>query len=382
MRWACRAPPERSRIHRRMNRPLIAIEATNLTDDRVTGIGRYTRQLIEALSALEVPAGDEFELLQMCKRSRWKLRERLAHGPRLSAAQWFGPFWPLPRPACRLLHVPDEREPPWNVPVVASVHDLYAALGINVADEGKRRRKLRHYAHLRDRCTRLVCISENTRQDFLRLVGGDPARLKVVPLGVAATFRPHSAAELAAMRARLALDGPYLLFVGATANKNLARTVEAFAAGGFGRDFTLVVAGQQPPDVLASLTQRIATLGLSSQVRFAGHVSDDDLPALYAGAAAYLFPSLYEGYGLPLLEAMASGTPVLSSDRGACPEVAAGHAVIVDPTDVDAMAAGIGATLDLPADRRAAALAHARARTWAETARGTLAVWREAIAEG
>ena len=365
-----------------MNHPLIAIEATNLADDRATGVGRYTRQLIEALSALQVPPHEEFDLLQLCKRSRWKLRGRLAHGPRLSARPWFGPFWPLPRPACRLLHVPDEREPPWNVPIVATVHDLYAALRINVADEGKRRRKLRHYAHLRDRCTRLVCVSETTRQDFLRLVGGDAARLKVVPLGVAPMFRPHSAAELAAVRARLALDGPYLLFVGATENKNLARTIEAFAAGGFGREFTLVVAGQQAPAVLASLTQRVAALGLSSRVRFAGHVSDDDLPPLYAGAAAYLFPSLYEGYGLPLLEAMASGTPVLSSDRGACPEVAAGHAVIVDPTDVDAMAAGIAATLDMSADRRAAALAHARARTWAETARGTLTVWREAMAEG
>lgn len=364
-----------------MSRPLIAIEATNLTDDRATGVGRYTRQLIQALSALEVPQHEEFELLQLCKRSRWKLRDRLALGPRLSAQSWFGPFRPLPRPACALLHVPDEREPPWRVPMVATVHDLYAALGINVDDERKRRRKLRHYVHLRDRCRRLVCVSERTRQDFLRLVGGEPARLKVVPLGVSPMFRPHSVAELAAMRARLSLDGPYLLFVGATANKNLARTVEAFVAGHFDREFTLVVAGQQAADVLASLAQRLGARGLS-RVHFAGHVSDDDLPALYAGAAAYLFPSLYEGYGLPLLEAMASGTPVLSSDRGACPEVAAGHAIIVDPTDVDALAAGIAATLDMSAERRAAALAHARARTWAETARGTLAVWREAMAEG
>jgi len=367
---------------RRMHRPLIAIEATNLADDRATGVGRYTRQLIEALSALQVPPDEEFDLLQVCKRSRWKRRERLAHGPRLSARPWLAPCWPLAAPPCALLHVPDEREPPWNVTKVATVHDLYAALGINVADEATRRRKLRRYAHLRDRCARLVCISESTRQDFLRLVGGDPARLKVVPLGVAPMFRPHAAAELAAMRARLALEGPYLLFVGATANKNLARTIEAFAAGAFGRDFTLVVAGEQPPDMLASLTRRLSHLGLASRVRFAGHVSDADLPPLYAGAAAYLFPSLYEGYGLPLLEAMASGTPVLAGDRGACPEVAAGHAVLVDPTDVDALAAGIASTLYLSAERRAAALAYARTRTWAETARGTLAVWREAMAEG
>ena len=364
-----------------MTRPTIAIEATNLTDERATGVGRYTRQLVEALSVLDVPPNEEFELLQLCKRSRWKLRERLAQGPRLSTQSWYGPFWPLPRPACGLLHVPDEREPRWNVPMVATVHDLYAALHINYVDEGKRQRKLRHYEHLRDRCTRLICVSENTRQDFLRLVGGDPARLKVVHLGVSPIFRPHSAAEIDAIRARLRLEGPYLLFVGATANKNLARVVEAFAAGGFGREFSLVVAGQQPPELRASLTGRLGALGLASRVHFAGHVSDADLPPLYAGAAAYLFPSLYEGYGLPILEAMASGTPVLASDRGGCPEAAASHAVIADPVDIDAMAAGIAATLAMSAERRAAALAHARARTWAETARGTLAVWREAMAE-
>jgi glycosyltransferase involved in cell wall biosynthesis len=364
-----------------LTRPRIAIEATNLTDDRVTGVGRYTRQLVEALATLDVPPHEEFELLQLCKRTRWKQRERLAQGPRLSARSWYGAIWPLPRPACRLVHVPDERHPPWNVPMVATVHDLYAALRINYVDERKRLRKLRFYEFLRDRCTRLVCISESTRQDFLRLVGGDPARLWVVPPGVSPVFRPHAADELQAVRTRFGIDGPYLLFVGATANKNLARTVEAFAAGGFGRALSLVVAGEQPPEVQASLTARLAALGLAPRVRFAGHVGDVELPALYAGAAAYLFPSLYEGYGLPILEAMASGTPVLTSDRGGCPEAAAGHAVIVDPTEVDAIVAGIAAALEMPAERRAAALAHARGRTWAETARGTLRVWQEAMAE-
>jgi glycosyltransferase involved in cell wall biosynthesis len=116
--------------------------------------------------------------------------------------------------------------------------------------------------------------------------------------------------------------------------------------------------------------------------RFAGFVSDADLPALYAGAAAYLFPSLYEGYGLPILEAMACGTPVLTSDRGSCPEAAAGHAVIADPLDVDALAAGIREAVSMTAERRAAALAYARSRTWEATARGTLAVWRDVLAEG
>lgn len=365
-----------------MTRPTFAIEATNLTDERGTGIGRYTRQLIEALSALDLPPQEEFELLQLCKRSRWKLRDRLAQGRRLSSRCWWGPVWPLPRPACAVLHVPDERQPPWRVPVVATVHDLYAALNINTADEKKRRRKLRHYEHLRDTCTRLVCVSENTRQDFLRLVGGEPARVKVVHPGVSPEFRPHTADEILAVRARHGLQGPYLLFVGSTPNKNLARVIEAFAAGGFARDLTLLVCGERSRAQGDALASRLAELGLSSRVRFAGFVSDADLPALYAGAAAYLFPSLYEGYGLPILEAMACGTPVLTSDRGSCPEAAAGHAVIADPEDIAALAAGIAAAVGMAQDRRAAALAYARTRTWEATARGTLAVWREALTEG
>jgi len=361
--------------------PTFAIEATNLTDERGTGIGRYTRQLIEALSALEVPPQEEFGLLQVCKSSRWDLRERLAQGPRLSSCRWLGPFLPLPRPRCALLHVPDEREPPWRVPVVATVHDLYASLNINQPSEKKRRQKLRHYEHLRDHCTRLICVSENTRQDFLRLVGGDPERLKVVHLGVSPVFRPHAPAEIEAVRARHGLEGPYLLFVGTTPNKNLPRVVEAFAAGHFHQDFTLVVCGQQASAVQAMLAGRLDALGVAPRVRFLGFASEEELPVLYAGAAAYLFPSLYEGYGLPVLEAMASGTPVLTSDRGSCPEAAAGHAVIADPEDIDALVAGIASALAMPEDRRAAALAYARSRSWAETARGTLAVWREALSE-
>lgn len=361
--------------------PRFAIEATNLTDERGTGIARYTRQLIEALSALPVPPQDEFELLQMCKRSRWKLRERLAHGPRLSSAMWWGPVWPLPRPACALLHVPDERQPPWRVPVTATIHDLYAALGINQPSEAKRQHKLRHYAYLRDRCNRLICVSENTRQDFLRLVGGDPARLRVVRLGVSPEFRLHTAEEIQAVRARHRIDGPYLLFVGSTPNKNLARTLEAFAAGGFAREFTLLVCGERSHAQGEALAARLAELGLTPRVRFAGFVSNADLAALYAGAAAYLFPSLYEGYGLPILEAMACGTPVLTSDRGSCPEAAAGHAVLADPENIDALAAGITAAVNMAPAQRQAALAYARTQTWEATARGTLEVWREALAE-
>jgi glycosyltransferase involved in cell wall biosynthesis len=267
------------------------------------------------------------------------------------------------------------------LPVVATVHDLYAALDINQPSEKKRLHKLRHYEHLRDTCARLICVSENTRQDFLHFVGGDPARFTVVYPGVSPLFRPHDPDQIDAVRLRLNLERPYLLFIGATPNKNLERVVQAFAAGRFGQDFALVVCGQHTPEAQAALAAHAASLGVSAHVLAIGFVSDADLPALYAGAAAYLFPSLYEGYGLPVLEAMASGTPVLTSDRGSCPEAAAGHAVIANPEDVDALAAGIAAAVSMPQAQRTAALAYARTRTWEATARGTLAVWWEVLAE-
>jgi len=356
-----------------------AIEASNLADANATGVARYTRCLIEALSALELPAADEFELVQVYKAARQPRGAAMALGPRLERRAWRGRIWPLREPRYDLLHVPDERMPPWRMPMVATIHDLYAALRINYTDEARRLRKLRTYATLRDRCARLICVSEHTRQDFLEHVGGDPSRIQVVHLGVDARFRPHAEAETAAVRRRLGIAGPYLFFIGATANKNLARVVEAFASGGAHRDYRLVVAGKLAPAALDAIRSRVTALGLADRVNLLGYVAEADLPALYAGASAFLFPSLYEGYGLPILEAMASATPVLTSDRGACSEVAAGHAVIADPQDVAALAAGVDAALAMSPARRAAACAHAATKTWERTARETLAVWRDVV---
>jgi glycosyltransferase involved in cell wall biosynthesis len=362
-------------------KPRFAIEATNLADTDATGVGRYTRCLVEALSALALAPEDDFDLLQLYKVSRQTRRAAMASGPRLSRQSWRGRVWPLRRPACDLIHVPDERMPPWSMPMVATIHDLYAALSINYTDEAKRQRKLRHYEMLRDRCARLICVSEHTRQDFLHHVGGDPARLHVVHLGVDERFRPQDDAEIARVRRRHGIEGPYLLFVGATANKNLARLLEAYAACDAHREHRLVVVGKLPQAALAAIQARLAVLGLASRVDLLGYVADAELPALYAGAAAFLFPSLYEGYGLPILEAMASGTAVLVSDRASCTEVAAGHAVVVDPQDTEALASGIGAALSMSAGRRDAARAHAATCTWERTARETLAIWR-AVAAG
>jgi glycosyltransferase involved in cell wall biosynthesis len=108
-------------------------------------------------------------------------------------------------------------------------------------------------------------------------------------------------------------------------------------------------------------------------------VPDRHLPGLYAGAAAVCLPSLYEGFGFPVVEAMACGAPVLTSDRGSLAEVAAGHAVTADPASVEALAAGLERAVELPAAARAAAQAHARGFTWERCAQGHLAAYRRAV---
>jgi len=137
------------------------------------------------------------------------------------------------------------------------------------------------------------------------------------------------------------------------------------------------------PQNPARLAALIAALELSDAVRLPGVVEDADLPALYAGADAFLYPTLYEGFGLPVVEAMASGTPVLTSSNSALQEIAGGHALLVDPMDVDAIAAGIvllATDANARAEYRELGLKRARDFSWDRTARRTLEVYASALA--
>jgi glycosyltransferase involved in cell wall biosynthesis len=147
------------------------------------------------------------------------------------------------------------------------------------------------------------------------------------------------------------------------------------------QEYALVLAGRVPAEHRPQLEASIAALGLTGRVLMPGYFDEADVPALYASAAALMFPSLYEGFGLPILEGMASGIPVLTSNASSCPEAAGGHAVLVDPLSVDDIARGIERTLALTPAARGAALAYAQSMTWARTAGLTLEVYRKAAAE-
>jgi glycosyltransferase involved in cell wall biosynthesis len=242
--------------------------------------------------------------------------------------------------------------------------------------------------------TRLIAISTATRDDLVRYIGVRPEKIAVVYHGLSPRFRPvEDPAALAATQERYSIRPPYFLYVGTVQpRKNLVRLIEAFAQILQISDFRLqitdpnlqsaiynlqlVIAGKRGW-LTETIERRAAELGVAERVRFAGYVADDDLPALLSGALGFVFPSLYEGFGMPVLEAMACGAPVLTSATSALPEVAGDAALLVDPADTAAIAEGLARLATdaaLRADLRARGLARAAQFTWERCAEETLAV--------
>jgi glycosyltransferase involved in cell wall biosynthesis len=231
------------------------------------------------------------------------------------------------------------------------------------------------------RADRIITVSHNSKRDLTDYFGVASDRVEVIYNGVARRFRADVAEEERRRVAeKLGLPSPYLLFLGGERpHKNVRNVVRAFAEARRREAFqhSLVLAGPLPKN-RGRVEALIAALDLDKAVRRTGLVDDADLPGLYAGATAFLYPTLYEGFGLPVAEAMACGVPVLTSATSALQEVAGGHALLVDPMDVESIAAGI-VTLATDAKKRAelARLGLTRAAdfSWDRAAEATMNVY-------
>jgi alpha-1,3-rhamnosyl/mannosyltransferase len=269
-------------------------------------------------------------------------------------------------------------------PTVITIHDLFF-----IGYPGRRRR---FHDAVMTRVARLyaagasavIADSEHSRRAIVERLGLAAARTVVIPVGLGAEFRPT--ALTAAQRERYGLGDAYALYVGNfLPHKNLPRLLRAWATlpAALRSSHRLVLAGGAVAG-RAALRALADSLGLGERVVFAGLVDDADLPALYSGAAALVQPSLEEGFGLPALEAMACGAPVVASWRGALPEVVGDAGVLVDPEDERALAAALARVLGSATERQDLAgrgLARA-ARFTAERTAGRVVELLQATAAG
>jgi glycosyltransferase involved in cell wall biosynthesis len=383
---------EEGNVHLGVNAHLLSVTAGY----RRAGVSQYTEQLVFRLAEGVSRDGDELTVFL----GRGDLERMLIS----SAVKWRYSHLPTELPPIRIVWeqmlapIITKRDQldalfcPVNVvplagivPSVVTVHDL-AFLQIPEAFIPAKRRYLSVMTRLSvHRARHVIAVSEQTKADIVAHFGLAPEHVTVIPNAVDERFRPDAPNDdLTAFRRERNLPERFVLFVGTLEpRKNLPRLINAFAQlARDDREIGLVVVGASGW-MTSDIAPLVRSLDLESRITFAGYVPDEELPRWYQAATVFCYPSLYEGFGLPVLEAMACGTPVVTSNVGSMAEVGRDAAILVDPTDADAIASSISALLDDPdfrQQRAAAGLGRAAQFSWDRTAEETLAVLRRAAA--
>ncbi len=373
----------------------IGIDASRAVRARRTGTERYSLEIIRHLLGLPTahrwrlyvdapprkgtfPARDGVELCVLPARRAWTHRALAVEVARRPPNVLFVPAHVLPF----RFKLP---------PSVVTVHDL----GYRHVPEGHTRWQRRYLDWSTRwnawRAQQVIAVSQSTAHDLRQFYGTPVSKIRVIhEAPFAAPPEAEAVVDAVAARAvheRYGLARPYALYVGTIQpRKNIARLVDAYAklCGHHPIGWDLVLAGGRGW-LSDALYARVDALGLGERVRFLGYVPDADLPALYGGAFCFCFPSLFEGFGLPILEAQQQGVPVMTANNSAIPEVAGDAALLVDPLDVDAIAEAMLRLSQNEALRQELiAKGHENVKrfSWEKAARETLAVLERAARNG
>jgi glycosyltransferase involved in cell wall biosynthesis len=355
---------------------------------RSAGINWYIYNLLEHLP--EVDSGFDYSVFLSEKRYvaepgiHLRISRLPTHRPPLRILwEQLAQPWVMRDAGVDLIHGPAFVGPQASKrPYVVTVHDLSFLLyprGFRALN----RTYLRVFTQLSvRRAQRVIAVSESTKRDLVRCYGIPPGKVDVVYNGKDATFQQLPASEVSGFRAEQGLPEQFILFVGTLEpRKNVARLIEAYAR----------LPGTRPPLMLIGgrgwlyddIFARVEALNLSNEVRFVGYVPAKDLPQWYNAASLFVYPSLYEGFGLPPLEAMACGAPVVTSTASSLPEVVGDAGLLVDPTNTEELAEAMGQVLadaGLREKLRGAGLARAHKFSWRTTAQRTVSTYRQALA--
>jgi len=362
--------------------------------DHFPGIGRYVANLAQAMIPLLGRDEGLILLRDPTQPSRWDLTTLAGKRTQVVDVP-LSPFtlrqqWAIPRALRRLeadLYHSTYYLMPYRpgLPTVLTMYDLIPLLFPQQVSPTARLLFRWMTALALRTASHIIVISQATRRDLLTFYHPPPQRVTAIPLAADPAFHPQPPAEIERVRRKYGLPEHYLLYLGINKpHKNLIRLINAFAKSAIRNPqsaIRLVIAGAWDPRY-PQVKARAAELGLQDSVIFLGPVPDKDLPDLYRGATLFVFPSLYEGFGLPALEAMACGTPVVCSNTSSLPEIVGDAALTFEPTDVDGMAQTMARALadgGLRETLRQRGLARARQFTWQRTARETLEVYREVL---
>jgi glycosyltransferase involved in cell wall biosynthesis len=372
----------------------ITIDYTAAVRQRA-GVGRYTRNLVSALA--ETDRENEYRLFTAGDRmpaGEWpaNFSVRTTRAPaRLLTAGWHKLHLPVPveqfAGSSDIFHSPDFTLPPLrSARGVVTIHDLSFLKLPEHADPGLREYLTARTPDAARRAARILADSENTRQDIIELLDVAPEKVSVVYAGVEPRFRPvRDPVQLQAVRDRYQLPELFVLFVGTIEpRKNLRRLIAAYAEMRHqtGLPHSLILSGGKGW-LSDDIYEEVKREGLEEDVKFPGFVDDADLPALYTLADLFVFPSLYEGFGLPPLEAMACGTPVIASRNSSLPEALGAAPLYIEAEDTDGLADAMARVLgDATLRVRLADLGRAQATrfTWGGAAEQLLDAYRQVMA--
>jgi glycosyltransferase involved in cell wall biosynthesis len=364
----------------------VAIDARKLHD---FGIGTYTRNLLEHLARID--RDSEYVLLchepdlGIAATLGTNFRTVLEPSPSYSIREQFHVPWVLHRERPDVFHAPHYVLPPATpcrslVTIHDCIHLMFPQYLPNRVAYAYARASMWSAAR---RAHRILTVSEASKRDIIHFFSVRPEKIVVVYNAIDERFRVAPSEEaVARVRERYQLDHEFVLYAGnIKPHKNLVRLIEAFDGlrrRGFD-DLKLLIIGDEISR-LPALRRAVHSHKLHKHVRFLGYLPADTLAILYRLAAVFVFPSLYEGFGLPPLEAMACGTPVVTSNVSSLPEVTGGAAVLVDPYDVESIVDGIARILSSPSlshELRAKGIARAREFSWERSVARTRELYQE-----
>jgi glycosyltransferase involved in cell wall biosynthesis len=366
----------------------IGIDA-RMYSTRFTGIGRYVKELIDNISVLDTDNeyiiffNDEEYINYMPPNPRISKRRVTAGYYTLKEQTSF--VTDLNRENLDIMHFTHFNAPVlYNRPSVVTIHDLTLS-----KFPGQNKTSIIHklgyqvtIKNIVSKAWRIICVSEHTKEDAIKMLGAWVSKIRVVYEGISKEISPVTdKGRLDAIKQKFGITNPFFLYTGAwRKHKNLVNLIKAFNLyrNMYDTNVSLVLAGKVDPNY-KEVTDSIRDFGLGSHVIMPGFIADEDLPGLYSAAQAFIFPSLYEGFGLPPLEAMACGCPVAVSNVSSLPEICGDAALYFDPNSPDKICESMHQIV-VPETRDrliAAGLEHVKTFSWDDMTKKTLEIYKE-----